>query len=274
ESDFLPGDDVRYHVRRYQIERKGEGGWTARLVEEQQTAPMSASMRPCRLNDDDTIDFAGGDFQFKPESLLHAPVYDTLASTDGGHTTQFVRSTSFRPSCSFVDFDGDGRLDMVTECSGLFAGGVRETVARFMSAHAIDHRLRVHLQDENGRFPGTPDIEGTFRISFGKVPARSGERFNRYVASELIDVTGDFDADGIHDAVVHRDEHCIRVFRGTRKGFSSKSLMAAQTQDHWRFAVDDVDGDGRSDLVFRWMDPASTDAYEQCRVFLTREKTQ
>lgn len=274
ESDFLSNDTVHYHVRRYEILRKEDGSWTARLASEQQTPPMASSMRPCRLNEDDTIDFAGGNWQFEPGGVLHAPVYETLASTNGGHTTQFVRSMSFRPSCSFVDFNGDGRLDMVTESSGLFAGGVRETVTRLMSTHAFDHTVRIHLQNKNGAFPGSPDAEGTFRINIDKVPARSGDRFNRYSASELIDVTGDFDADGIRDAVVHGDARCIRVFRGTAKGFSSKPLIAAQIQGHWRFAADDVDGDGRSDLVFRWMDSASTDAYEQCRVFLTREKTQ
>lgn len=274
ESDFLPGDDVRYHIQRYEIEHNEGASWTAQLMEEQQTPRMAACMRPCRLNDDKTIDFAGGDWQFKPGGLLHAPVYETLVSTDGGRTTEFVRSMSFRPSCSFVDFDGDGLLDMVTESTGLFAGGVRETATRFMSAHTIDHTIRVHLQDERGGFSGAPDIEGAFRINIGKVPARSGERFNRYLASELIDVTGDFDGDGVRDVVVHSDARCIRVFRGTREGFSSQPLIAAETQSHWRYAVDDVDGDGRSDLVFRWMDPASTNAYEQCRVFLTREKTE
>ncbi len=274
ESDLWPGEQARYRIRRYVLESAENAACVTRLVEDRRTPLMAASMRPCRLNEDDVMDFAGGRWLFTPGGVLHAPVYETLASTDGGETMQFVRSMSLRPRCSFVDFNGDGRLDMVTESSGLFAGGVRETVARFMSADALDHELRIHLQDEKGTFPGTPDIRGTFRVNIGKVIAGSGERFARYLASELADITGDFDGDGIRDVLIHSDARLLQGFRGTREGFRSRPLLEVETQPDWRYAVDDIDGDGRSDIVFRWMDPASADGYERCRVFLTREKTQ
>jgi hypothetical protein len=274
EADYLPENRARHRIRDYTLERNESGIWTARLTQVQETPLIKSDMRPCRLNQDEIIDFAGGEWALGTGGILHAPVYETHASTDAGETVQYVRSVSFRPACSFVDFNSDGRLDMLTETSGLFAGGVRETVTRFASAHSINHTLRVHLQKETGTFPGTPDLRSTFKVRIDRVPARSGERFSRYLASELIDVTGDFDGDGIRDAVVHGDARRINVFRGSLRGFSSRPLMAAETQPDWRFAVDDVDCDGRSDIVFRWMDPESADAYEHCRVFLTREKAR
>lgn len=272
ESDFLPQNQARHRIRRYAIETHEAGHWSVAPRDTQTTGFIAGDMRPCRLNGDDVIDFAGGQWQYAPGGLLHAPVYETSASTDGGQTTQFVRSISFRPHCSFVDFDGDGRLDMVTEASGLFAGGVRETVTRFMSAKSLSHDVRIHRQDHEGTFSGSPDVHGAFRLAIEEVPARSGERFRRYQAGELIDVTGDFDGDGIRDAVIHAEPREIKVYRGSLAGFGSRPIIAAETEPQWRFAVDDVDGDGRSDIVFRWMDPASADGYEQCRVFLTRER--
>jgi hypothetical protein len=231
-------------------------------------------LRPCRLNPDETIDFAGGQWQFASGNLLHAPVYEMCVSTDFGQSIQSVRSISYRPSCSFVDFNGDGRLDLVAESSGLFEGGVRETVSRLMTARALKHHIEIHLQDDNGTFPAAPTIRGSFHLTIDQVPARSDERFRRYQASELIDITGDFDGDGIRDAVIHASPREIQVYRGTAAGFSSRPFLTAAIEPHWRFAVDDIDGDGRSDIVFRWVDPASSGGLEHCRVLLAREEAR
>ena len=273
ESDHLPDGHARHRIRRYLLEQDDSGRWGAALAEMQETPLMGADMRPCRLDDNGRIDFAGGRWHFAPGGLMQAPVFETRVSTDGGHTFQFVRSVSFRPSCSFTDFNGNGRLDMVTESSGLFAGGVRETVSRLTSARSVEHSVRIHLQDAEGGFPQKPDVSGTFRLDLDKAPMRGGDRFRRYQASELIDVTGDFDGDGIRDIVVHEDAHTLRVYRGTPNGFETRPMLTAKTEPHWRFAVADIDGDGRSDIVFRWMDPESTDGFEQTRVLLTREET-
>ena len=272
ESDYLPDGHARHRIRHYLLEQDDDGRWTAALVELRETPVMDADLRACRLNDNGLIDFAGGRWHFAPGALLQAPVFETRVSTDGGHTFQSVRSVSFRPSCSFTDFNGNGRLDMVTESSGLFAGGVREMVSRLTSARTVEHSVRIHLQDSTGRFPQQPDITGAFRIDLEQAPVRGGERFRRYQASELFDITGDFDGDGIRDVVVQEDARTLRVYRGTSDGFDKRPLMTARMEPHWRFAVDDVDGDGRSDIVFRWMDPASTDGFEQSRVLLTRER--
>ncbi len=272
ESDLVPEDRVQHRIRQFEIAANRDGRLEAKPLDMQETPILPGALRPCRLNPDDAIDFGGGQWQFTPGGLLHAPIYETYVSTDGGNTVQSVRSISYRPGCCFVDFNGDARLDLITESSGLFEGGVRETVTRLMTARTLKHDIHVHLQDANGAFPVAPTVRGSFHLNIENVPARSGERFRRYQASELTNLTGDFDGDGIHDAVIHADPRGIAIFRGSMDGFSSRPIMAAETQPHWRFAVDDIDGDGRSDLVFRWMDPASADGYEQCRVFLTREK--
>ncbi len=274
ESDIISENRARYRMECFEIAADPGADLELKSLGRQKTPVVPATLRPCRLNPGETIDFAGGQWQFASGGLLHAPVYEMSVSTDFGQSIQSVRSISYRPSCSFVDFNGDGRLDLVAESAGLFEGGVRETVSRLMTARSLKHHIEIHLQDDNGVFPVTPSIRGSFHLSIDQAPARSGERFRRYQASELLDITGDFDGDGIRDAVIHASPREIQVYRGTAAGFGPRPILTAAVEPHWRFAVDDIDGDGRSDIIFRWVDAKGDDEIEQCRVFLTREETR
>jgi hypothetical protein len=173
---------------------------------------------------------------------------------------------------SFVDVDGDGAADLVTETSALTEGGVRETVAKLLTHSAVGHRVEVRLQNaEAPRFHEAPGLTGEFRIALMAPAARGGLLFQRYRAGELVNVTGDFDGDGVRDVAVQDMPGRIAVYPARGERFAQEPWAVLETAPERRFSVADVDGDGRSDLVVRWLDPRGGDASERSRVYLTRE---
>lgn len=225
--------------------------------EEEVSAPLPAYVRPCRLNEDDRIDFAGGDWELAASSMMSVPIYEVLpvpiyttyASSDAGKTSHVARSKSYHPRCSFVDFDGDGDLDMISEETGLFEGGIREQVSRFMTSHVIKHRIYVRLQDGSGRFSQSPDVQARFTIRLEHAPYQNSDMFRRYRAAELVDVTGDFNGDGARDVLLQDQPGSLAVYFNTGSGFAGNPDVTLALGAQARFGVTDVDGDGRSDIV-------------------------
>lgn len=244
-----PGKRVRYTLRRYAVDP--ERAYTIEPAADaiQVTEPMPNYVRPCRLNDDGRIDFAGGEWGLSRASVLAPPIYETVASLDGGRTFQARRSRSFTPHCSFVDFDGDRDLDMVTEAMGLFDGGVRESVGRFLTGREVQHTLRIYFQDARGKFSNTPDVVAKVTIRFDRVLCRGGEMFDRYLAAELCNITGDFNGDGYRDLVVQDRPGRLAVYLSTGRRFRTKPDVTIGIRENARFAVVDLNGNSQSDLV-------------------------
>jgi len=242
---LLKHEGSGYERRRYRW-----NGEAAALVDVDSTQPGPAHVRPCRLNGDGVIDLAGGCWETSRTATLPLPVYETWASLDGGATFTVRRTTAlpgFRPRCSFIDFDGDGLLDLVTEETGLFDGGVRETLARVLTLPGVRHEVAVCFQRAGG-FEKRPGYRAAFDIDLGTPPVRHGEMFQRYQAGELVDVTGDFDGDGWRDVAV-RDRVDNLSIHLTRPGARPVQGAELALPTGARFHVADVNGDGRSDVV-------------------------
>lgn len=265
----LEDENIRFRTERYALEKDETLNVT--LLSTQETNAMPNFFRPRRLNDDDTIDYAGGDWRYTDATPFQVPVFHTQATVDNGQTFHRIRTQSFRPRCSFVDFDGDGDIDMVTESTGLFDGGIRETVTRFFSHRSINHEVQVYLQDALGHFSRTPDIRHRFTVELDDVPYRSENLLQRYQAGELIDVTGDFDADGYRDIAVHATPNRLNIYLNRRNRFVRKPDASVAMKSHWRFGIADVDGDGRSDIVVRWRDSDNPNDPEQNRVYIAQD---
>jgi len=97
--------------------------------------------------------------------------------------------------------------------------------------------------------------------------------FRRYQAGELVNMTGDFNGDGFRDALVRDRSDRLVLFLLGNGEFPARPAGDLEVQPEWQFAVTDVDGDGRSDVVIRRIDPEDGDDLGQTRVFLTREGT-
>lgn len=264
-----PGLSIRYRLSRYTIELPPESPAPSPITSI--TAPLPPHFRPCRLNGDDLIDYAGGDWELSTSSPLPMPIYETSASIDNGKTVQSVRSVSFRPLCSFIDFDGDGDRDMIAETMGLFDGGIRECISRGLTSKRLDHEIAVHLQDAGGVFSKSPDIRGRFTVRLDAPPLRGSALFQRYQSSELFDISGDFNGDRRRDIVVHERPGRLAVYLCGDRGFSTQPDGAVDIPEGAHFGVADIDGDGRGDIAVRWYVSAGNELEEHGRVYLTRD---
>ena len=273
--ESCPEGQVRYRAKRVPLDPAAHYAPIEGQTREELTEAMPNYLQPCRLNSDGVIDYAGTNWKLSDTSPLPCPILETRATTDGGKTFDSVRTRSFRPRCSFVDFDGDGDLDMVTETSGLFNGGIRESVARFASSRDVEHAIAIHLQDAKGRFSKRPGIEAPLTFRLDAPPCRNTHLFQRYGYGSLLDVTGDFNGDGYRDLTVHERPERLAIYFGGPGGFSSRPAATLPTRAAWFFGIADVDGDGRSDVLFRWYEDGSgePDGELVCknRVHLARE---
>jgi hypothetical protein len=250
-----------YQVKEYHVETSE--GFPIVLAGETSTAPLPQHLRPCRLNSDRVVDFAGGDWKISDATVLPRPVYETSATLDGGETLQARRQAGLRPHCSFIDFDGDGDLDMVTEEPDLFDGSLRESVTKFLSRAAVEHQFFLYQQISN-RFSETPALRYRVRIDLGEPPFENGPMFQRYQANELINWTGDFNGDDYLDLAVQINAKELAVFLAAGFSLSKTPDALLPVPYTMPFAVTDVNGDGRDDIIVRG--DASPDHPDQERV--------
>ncbi|MBI4558502.1 MAG: VCBS repeat-containing protein [Candidatus Hydrogenedentes bacterium] len=272
EEESVSKSQQRLISTRYALRKNRDGIVEVGPPERTTSEPLPASMQVIRLNDDDVLDYAGVDWERSTSSPLPRPICETWASTDGGKTLQVRRSVWSRPEGSFVDADGDGDLDMVTETTGLFDGGVRETISRLVTAREISHEIRIYLLDAQGHYAETPQISGQFIIQLDKPPAFHTRMFRQYLTGDLIDLTGDFNNDGFRDAVVRTRPDRLEVFLGTATGFRPETDFPLPFRDDLNFGVADVDGDSRSDITVARFDLEAEPPAGYCYVYLNRER--
>ncbi len=261
---------MRFHVRTMRIARGEDSRFVVEETGQHTTKPLPWRTEPCRLNDDDVLDFAVA-YAGGSETLpLPLPVTGAEASTDGGRTLQSVRAIGLGGRGPFIDMDGDGDRDMVIQETDFFHGGLREVVNRAMTSRSVRHTVSLHLQDDQGRFSTRRDAKWEGVIGFRSPLWKRGPRFDAYLYGELVDVTGDFNGDGRNDVAVHDRPDRLAVYLWDGDGFASRPLVPTQLGEQDLFTVVDVDGDGRSDVVV-YPAPNGRAVEPRARVFLTRE---
>lgn len=264
-------ENGRYNYRCVSYPLAGEDLHTT----ERTYGPVPAYLRPCRLNQEPRLAFAGGRWQVSESPLLPELVYETCATLDGGKTFHVRRSRSFqnfRPQASFVDFDGDGRMDMVTESTGLFDGGVRETVARFLTQDRVEHEVALYRQTEAG-FAEKPSARARFTLGLGKAPVYGSGDFARYQMGDLVNVTGDFNGDHFRDIVVQDQPGHVAIYLSSEWKIPAKPAAAIAFANRGIFSVFDLNGDGRSDIILRGSDKGAEKKVEPVMVYFSREST-
>lgn len=273
--EALAREEARFRTQTYTL-APGQGFAPAGPPEVHETRPLPAWMAPCRLNGDAIPDFAGGQARVPSGALDVLPVYEAAVSTDGGRTWHLTRTGSFPPRGVFLDMDGDGDRDLVAHVTGLFEGGFRETLARFITQHAFEHEVRVHFQDGSGGFDRKGRRVAGFTITLDAGLGQPSEMLERYRAGELVCLSGDFNGDGRLDALVRNRIDRLALFLNGEGAFPARPDATLTVQGQWDFSVADVDADGRSDVIVTWLVPparkgASGAEPPVSRVFLARE---
>lgn len=252
----LDGAEGRIRFRRDDISLAPDGDGNFGVVTTQSftSDELPAHVRPCRLNNDDMLDYGGAHWILSDSAAVPMPVHETWASLDGGKTFHVERAptfNNFRPLASFVDFDSDGDQDMVVESTHFFEGGLRESINQYLSRKTIPHAIRI-LEQSDGNFSTKP-LVCEFEIELEAPPVSPGPMLTRYEAGELVNVTGDFNGDGFLDLAVRRSttEFEVRLAQGWN-GFESRPAAILPLPPEAQANVADLNGDGLSDVLVHW----------------------
>ncbi len=238
------------------------------------TKPLPAFLQPCRLNRDATIDYAGGRWVEATTSILAPMMYETWATLDQGASFHIRRVPSLpnsRPNVSFLDFDGDSNLDLITETTGLYEGGLRETIVRFMTRASMDHTLSVYPQVQ-GAFAEKPVLITRFTIGLEAPPFRKTPGYDQYLEAGTFSIAGDFNGDRFHDAAVKEAPDRLAVYLASGFSYPSKPNVTLQVPPNARFCVTDVNGDGKSDIILQWTELQQGLSREHTRVCFAGER--
>jgi hypothetical protein len=166
----------------------------------------------------------------------------------------------------FVDVNNDGRQDVILQGTGYFEGGLRETLLRATGRRRVDLLVHVYFQTETNTYTESPSIVHTFEIDLDKPPLPDSTMAHLMYLGLILNLDGDFDGDGFHDAAVHDRPDRVAIFLGSPDGFMNKPYAVVPVSPRSTVQAADFDGDGHSDLtVSHWTEsdsgPISRDVF-------------
>lgn len=270
-------DKVTYQQDAIALHLAENGNFT---VSDRVTAMLNglpAFVRPCHLNGDPVLDFAGGRWLLSETTPIPMPIYEIWATLDGGATYHVQRAPCFqhfRPHCTFLDFDSDGDMDLVTESTLLYQDGVRETMNRYLTERRLPHRIEIYPQDANA-FSKTAAVSHTVYLALESPPIAGGAMITRYEAGKLINLTGDFNGDGYLDLAARTAPArlCLYLADGW-KGFGDTPSESIAIPENADFAVADLNGDGLADLLLNWEEERGDTAETETAAYFTKRVTR
>ena len=170
---------------------------------------------------------------FSPENKMLVELQTGMRRTSGeseDRLTSGLRATFTFPDIRLVDYDNDGRKDLIA---------------------TTEDRVIVYRQGPDGRFTAKPDKDILFdvRTQHEKIEG----------LAELETVVTDLNDDGYADAVVTKQTSrglsnfrgVVNIFWGKPDGFAAKpdQVIISEGTASSRAYIRDVNGDGRKDLI-------------------------
>jgi hypothetical protein len=167
---------------------------------------------------------------------------------------QSIRAKGVTFISFYVDIDGDGKDDLIlprTDKVGVWSI-LKALVTRSVPVDALFYFQRpgaVPYGDE-------PDLVRSFEVPLSI--SSGGEGGMKFGTTIVATLDGDYDGDGKHDLVYRTDDDELSIFRGQPRGLadSASAKVEIKSVDDYRFVlpqVDDLDGDGRSELILRYL---------------------
>jgi hypothetical protein len=169
-----------------------------------------------------------------------------------------VRAKGITFLAFFVDLDGDRREDLILprmDKIGIWSI-VKAIVTKSVPVEAQFFYQRKDVPRDQ-TYPDEPDFQRSFEIPIAIHSKGDGLDVG---TSVIVSLDGDFDGDGLKDLVNRTDDDKIAIYPGLpgRRGVAEKPAVELEIKntDDYRFVlpmVDDLNGDGRADLVLRYV---------------------
>lgn len=288
KREIVSSHQLRFHTRHYKIVT--EQGFEAVLKEDlsevselfpirtgyqYSNSPFMSLWRPRRLNDEGPLAYTLANWEYSYATAMPIPIFQTSVSMDGGKSVDTVRSQHLSAPVSFVDFNGNGRVDRVVWSAPLFSAGVREAVNFTLTGNRGIEEVQVHFQDEHGRFSNQPDVTGRFTLHFERPPIRGSRMYSTYAQGRAFQLNGDFTGNGLLDMAVMERIDRIGVYPCEGREFASSPVATLPVPDDWlAWTVRDMNGNGRPDIILQYHDGDSDAPTYSLRVFYAREVIQ
>ncbi|HZU99514.1 MAG TPA: hypothetical protein VFF73_22585, partial [Planctomycetota bacterium] len=175
-----------------------------------------------------------------------------------GAPARVVRAKGITFLSFFVDLDGDKREDLILP--RMDKVGIWSIVKAFVTGSVpVEAQFFYQRKDapREACFPDEPDFQRSFDIPIAIHSKGDGLDVG---TSVIVSLDGDFDGDGLKDLVNRTDNDKIAIYPGLpdRRGVAEKPAVELDIRntDDFRFIlpfVDDLNGDGRADLVLRYV---------------------
>jgi hypothetical protein len=161
----------------------------------------------------------------------------------------------------FVDVDGDGRLDTISMSARV---GLGRIVAALLSGR-MTTELAIYRMRAGGQYPGEPDHRARLKVEFDL-----GTGYYSYPAVGF----GDVDGDGRTDLVLQHDADELAIHAGLagQPGFAQNAdyVELPLPRNGRLLAVEDLDADGRADLLVRYSKADGAGLERVLRVLLSQ----
>lgn len=167
---------------------------------------------------------------------------------------QSIRAKGVTFISFYVDIDGDGMDDLIlprTDKVGVWSI-LKALVTRSVPVDALFYFQRPGPAP----YGDEPDLVRSFEVPLSI--SSGGEGGMKFGTTIIATLDGDYDGDGKHDLVYRTGDDELSIYRGQVRGIaeSPSAKVEIQSVDDYRFVlpqVDDLDGDGRSELVLRYL---------------------